>query len=74
MVAKWSGGRFKSAKHRVTHKIDSERLSCATFWHGDSTATNPLNPDDPDRSTVGKLLLNRFRNQFTLPKEVDVAA
>lgn len=70
MIMNWSGKRFKSAKHRVINKADNEaRLSCATFFHGDVYATNPLNPEDPDRSTVGQLLIKRFRNQFSLPKD-----
>ena len=74
MIAKWSGGAYKSAKHRVINKGDSERLSCATFWHGDSGATNPLNPNDPSKDTVGQLLFKRFGSQFSLPKEVEVAS
>lgn len=69
MVMKWSGGRFKSVRHRVINKAVSERLSCATFWHGDVFATNPLNPDDPNKETVGQLLVKRFRNQMHLTKE-----
>jgi isopenicillin N synthase-like dioxygenase len=70
MIMNWSGQRFKSAKHRVINKADNEaRLSCATFFHGDVYATNPLNPEDPDRSTVGQLLIKRFKNQFSLPKD-----
>ncbi|KAF2850029.1 2OG-Fe(II) oxygenase, partial [Plenodomus tracheiphilus IPT5] len=70
MIMKWSGGQFKSAKHRVINKADDEqRLSCATFFHGDVFATNPLNPSDPNRDTVGELLIKRFRNQFSLPKD-----
>jgi len=70
MIMKWSGGQFKSAKHRVINKADNEaRLSCATFFHGDVFATNPLNPSDPIKETVGELLIKRFRNQFSLPKE-----
>ena len=66
MIQRWSGGQFKSAKHRVINKGDTERLSCATFWHGDFDATNPLNPSDPDKDTVGQLLVRRFKNQFSL--------
>ncbi|KAJ5579713.1 uncharacterized protein N7459_005698 [Penicillium hispanicum] len=69
MVQKWSGGKYKSVRHRVVNKAMTERLSCATFWHGDVYATNPLNPDDPNKETVGQLLVKRFRNQMTLPKE-----
>ncbi|KAK7961968.1 Clavaminate synthase-like protein [Apiospora aurea] len=70
MVAQWSGGQYRSASHRVINKDDHERLSCATFWHGDAGATNPLNPDDPNRSTVAQLLVKRFGNQFSLKKEI----
>ncbi|KAI4182070.1 MAG: hypothetical protein L6R41_006221 [Letrouitia leprolyta] len=70
MIQTWSGGRYKSAKHRVINKGDTERLSCATFWHGDVDATNPLNPEDPNKDTIGQLLFKRFSNQFTLPKEM----
>jgi isopenicillin N synthase-like dioxygenase len=70
MIMKWSGGQFKSAKHRVINKAnDDQRLSCATFFHGDVYATNPLNPSDPNRDTVAELLIKRFRNQFSLPKD-----
>jgi len=66
MIMKWSGGRYKSAKHRVINKADDEaRLSCATFFHGDIFATNPLNPEDPNKETVGQLLVKRFRSQFS---------
>ncbi|PYI02347.1 2OG-Fe(II) oxygenase [Aspergillus sclerotiicarbonarius CBS 121057] len=74
MIQKWSGGVYRSAKHRVINKADSERLSCATFWHGDLNATNPLNPNDPNRDTVGQLLVRRFANQFSLPKELVATA
>lgn len=74
MIQKWSGGEYKSAKHRVITKGNSERLSCATFWHGDFAATNPLNPDDPNKETVGQLLVKRFGSQFSLSKEVRAAA
>lgn len=69
MVQRWSGGAYKSAKHRVINKAEGERLSCATFWHGDIHATNPLNPDDPNRETIGQLLVKRFRNQYSMTKE-----
>ncbi|KAI1350267.1 2OG-Fe(II) oxygenase [Xylaria sp. FL0043] len=68
MIMKWSGGRYKSVKHRVINKSDAERLSCATFWHGDVFATNPLDPNDESKETVGQLLVRRFRNQMSLPK------
>ncbi len=73
MIQRWSGGDYKSARHRVINKGDTQRLSCATFWHGDVAATNPLNPNDPNKETVGQLLVKRFRNQFSLPKELVVA-
>lgn len=69
MVQRWSGGAYKSARHRVINKADGERMSCATFWHGDIDATNPLNPDDPNRETIGQLLVKRFRNQYSMTKE-----
>ncbi|KAH6974603.1 2OG-Fe(II) oxygenase [Ilyonectria sp. MPI-CAGE-AT-0026] len=70
MVMKWSGGQYKSARHRVINKASREsRLSCATFFHGDLFATNPLNPADPNKETVGQLLVKRFRNQFSLHPE-----
>lgn len=70
MIHHWSGGEYKSARHRVINKADSERLSCATFWHGDLDATNPLNPNDPNRLTIGQRLFTRFGKQFTLSKKV----
>ncbi|KAJ5103126.1 Oxoglutarate/iron-dependent dioxygenase [Penicillium argentinense] len=74
MIGKWSGGQYKSAKHRVINAADNEpRLSCATFFHGDLFATNPLNPSDPNRETVGALLVKRFRNQFSFDKELIAA-
>jgi isopenicillin N synthase-like dioxygenase len=70
MIMRWSGGQYKSAKHRVINKADNEsRLSCATFFHGDVFATNPLNPEDPNKDTVGQLLIKRFGNQFSLSEE-----
>ncbi|CRL17416.1 Oxoglutarate/iron-dependent oxygenase [Penicillium camemberti] len=60
---------YKSARHRVINKSQGERLSCATFWHGDINATNPLNPDDLNSETVGQLLVKRFRNQYSMTKE-----
>jgi isopenicillin N synthase-like dioxygenase len=74
MVMNWSGGVFRSAKHRVINRDEHERLSCATFWHGDVGASNPLNPDDPKKETVGQLLVKRFGNQFSLNKAVFAAA
>ncbi|KAJ5826826.1 Oxoglutarate/iron-dependent dioxygenase [Penicillium robsamsonii] len=74
MIGKWSGGRYKSAKHQVINAADNEpRLSCATFFHGDLFATNPLDPADPERETVGALLVKRFRNQFSFDKELIAA-
>lgn len=69
MIQKWSGGAYKSAKHRVINKADTERFSCATFWHGDASAANLLNADDGDKDTIGQLLFKRFKSQFSLPKE-----
>lgn len=69
MVQKWSGGKYKSIRHRVINKARTERLSCATFWHGDVFATNPLNPNDPNKETVGQLLVKRFRNQMSIEKD-----
>ncbi|KAI4223100.1 MAG: hypothetical protein L6R36_005665 [Xanthoria steineri] len=71
MIQKWSGGAYKSAKHRVINKADTERFSCATFWHGDASAANPLNADDGDKDTIGQLLFKRFKSQFSLPKEAN---
>ncbi|KAI1385655.1 2OG-Fe(II) oxygenase [Hypoxylon trugodes] len=68
IVQRWSGDVYKSARHRVINKAEAERLSCATFWHGDAGATNPLDPQEPDDATVGQLLVKRFRNQFSLGK------
>ncbi|KAH7032561.1 2OG-Fe(II) oxygenase [Microdochium trichocladiopsis] len=71
MIQSWSGGVYRSAKHRVINLPENgDRLSCATFWHGDVDATNPMNPDDPDKSTIGQLLYKRFGSQFSLRKEV----
>ena len=70
MIERWSAGRYKSAKHRVVNKTNLDRYSCATFWHGDFEATNPLNPNDSTEETVGKLLLKRFSTEFSLPKEI----
>lgn len=69
MVQRWSGGRYKSARHRVINKAEGERLSCATFWHGDIHATNPLDPEEKDGETVGQLLVKRFKNQYSLTRE-----
>ena len=68
MLHRWSGGQYKSAKHRVINRSDSGRLSCATFWHGDASASNPLT-EDPNKETIGDLMLKRFGSQFSLPKE-----
>lgn len=46
MVQRWSGGTYKSARHRVINKAEGGRMSCATFWHSDVHASNPLKPDD----------------------------
>ncbi|KAI9687004.1 MAG: hypothetical protein M1820_010532 [Bogoriella megaspora] len=70
MIQRWSGGAYKSARHRVINKVDGQRLSCATFWHGDVHATNPLRPDDPNKDTVGQLLVKRFRTQYSIDKEM----
>ncbi|KAI1194820.1 putative 2OG-Fe(II) oxygenase family oxidoreductase [Nemania serpens] len=66
MVQRWSGGVYKSIRHRVINKVDGQRLSCATFWHGDVHATNPLRKDDLDTETVGQLLVKRFRTQYSI--------
>ncbi|KAL4746130.1 hypothetical protein BDW72DRAFT_197980 [Aspergillus terricola var. indicus] len=73
MIAKWSGGVYRSARHRVLNKSagDKERLSCALFWHGDADATNPLAKDgEGHKETVGKLILRRFGSQFSLDRKV----
>ncbi|KAL8882137.1 MAG: hypothetical protein Q9198_000809 [Flavoplaca austrocitrina] len=69
MVQRWSGGVYRSARHRVINKADGERMSCATFWHGDVHATNPMKPDDPNNETIGQLLAKRFGNQYSFTKE-----
>lgn len=70
MVQRWSGGVYKSARHRVINKVVGNRMSCATFWHGDIYATNPLRPDDNNKETVGSLLAKRFRTQYSFTDEV----
>lgn len=56
MIMMWLGGQYKSAKYRVIDKTDNEsRLSCARFFRGDAFATNPLNPQDRNKDTVGQL-------------------
>lgn len=70
MIQKWSGQQYRSAKHRVINKGNVERFSSATFWHGDFDATNPLNPNDPVKETVGQLLVKRFGFQFSLSKDL----
>lgn len=75
IISQWSGGRYRSAKHRVINKADKQcRLSCATFFHGDALATNPLRNDDTDNSTVGQRFVARFEKQFTLPPDFKAAA
>ncbi|KAK3988692.1 hypothetical protein QBC44DRAFT_309159 [Cladorrhinum sp. PSN332] len=69
MIQRWSGGAYKSARHRVINKAKGERLSCATFWHGDIDATNPMNAGAGDEETVGQLIIKRFRTQYSTPKE-----
>ncbi|KAJ5740979.1 hypothetical protein N7493_000851 [Penicillium malachiteum] len=69
MIQRWSNGRYKSARHRVINKSGGERLSCATFWHGDIHATNPLSPSDTNNETVGQLLVKRFRKQYSMTEE-----
>jgi isopenicillin N synthase-like dioxygenase len=69
MIHRWSNGQYKSVQHRVINKSDAERMSGALFWHGDVLATNPLNPDDPDKRTVGQLWMKRFKNQMSPPKD-----
>lgn len=69
MIQRWSGGAYKSARHRVINKVDGDRMSCATFWHGDVYATNPLRPDDEDKETVGALLAKRFKTQYSFAPE-----
>lgn len=73
MIQKWSAGQYKSARHRVINRGTDVRLSCATFWHGDAAATNPLNPDDPLKETVGSLLVKRFGTQYSLPEAMRAA-
>ncbi|KAJ5692062.1 2OG-Fe(II) oxygenase [Penicillium macrosclerotiorum] len=67
MIQKWTGGEYKSTRHRVINKGGGERLSVATFWHGDLDATSPLNPDTPSNETVEQYIINRFSHQFRLP-------
>ncbi|KAK4642248.1 uncharacterized protein QC763_506790 [Podospora pseudopauciseta] len=72
MIAGWSGGVYQSAKHRVINKGEEERISCATFWHGDLDATNPFIDGKGEGAagdeTVADLLVKRFRSQFSLMK------
>ncbi|KAK4146867.1 2OG-Fe(II) oxygenase [Dichotomopilus funicola] len=70
MIQRWSTRRYKSARHRVVNKADVQRLSCATFWHGDLYATDPLNPGNGDTECIGQLLFKRFKNQFSFTKDV----
>lgn len=68
MFSRWSGREYKSARHRVINKSGKERISCATFWHGDAYATNPLNPNDPVKDTIGQCMVKRFVKQYSLPE------
>ncbi|KAK4224398.1 1-aminocyclopropane-1-carboxylate oxidase [Podospora fimiseda] len=69
MIQRWSNGAYKSARHRVINKAKGPRLSCATFWHGDVDATDPINPDSGDTATVGQLTVKRFKTQYSIHKE-----
>ena len=66
MIQKWTGGEYKSTRHRVINKGDGERLSIATFWHGDMDATSPLNPNDASNETVEQYIITKFSKQFKL--------
>ncbi|KAH7074977.1 2OG-Fe(II) oxygenase [Paraphoma chrysanthemicola] len=70
MIQRWSGGAYKSGLHRVINKVQGKRMSCATFWHGDVHATNPFTSDDAEKETVGRLLVKRFRTQYSIEKEM----
>lgn len=67
MVQKWTGGEYKSTRHRVINRGDGERLSVATFWHGDMDATSPLDPNNRNNVTVEQYIINKFSKQFKLP-------
>ncbi|CAJ2509389.1 Uu.00g144150.m01.CDS01 [Anthostomella pinea] len=67
MIEKWSGGEYRSVKHRAVNRSALDRISCATFWLGDVHVTNPLElASDPDEETVGEQLYRRFRKQYGL--------
>ncbi|KAE9373522.1 Clavaminate synthase-like protein [Stipitochalara longipes BDJ] len=73
MIQKWTGGEYKSTQHRVINKGDGERISCATFWHGDLDATSPLDPHNPSRETVEQYIVRRFSKNFSLPPAAEAA-
>jgi isopenicillin N synthase-like dioxygenase len=67
MIQNWSGGEYKSVRHRVVNKSGTNRISCATFWLGDVHITNPLSPESAlGEETVGEQLYERFKRQYGL--------
>jgi isopenicillin N synthase-like dioxygenase len=73
LMKEWSGGLYKSVKHRVIN-IPDVRYSCATFWLGDVHITNPLSLGSYlNAKTVGEQIYERFRKQYGLWDVMDPA-
>ncbi|KAH7320696.1 hypothetical protein B0I35DRAFT_427613 [Stachybotrys elegans] len=67
LIHDWSGGVYKSVRHRAINKSSEDRISCATFWLGDVHVRNPLNPESSmAEETVGERLYKRLGKQYGL--------
>ncbi|MDF1719546.1 MAG: 2-oxoglutarate and iron-dependent oxygenase domain-containing protein [Minwuia sp.] len=70
LMARWTGGRYRSTPHRATNRHAAERLSIATFHDPDFMA--PIDPADlvgdvvdaADVTTAGAHILGRINDSF----------
>jgi len=71
LMQRWTGGRYRSTRHRARNRHVEDRLSIATFY--DPSFTAPVDPADFDAegeaTTAGEHILGRINESFGYRKE-----
>ncbi len=66
LMARWTGGRYRSTPHRARNRHVADRLSIATFYDPDFNA--PVDPADfgaeGEATTAGEHILGRINESF----------
>lgn len=66
VLSAWTGGRYKSALHRVINKSSSDRYSIPFFYDGTMTSRmEPLDGSETKNAAIGRTVGEHFRERFS---------